>query len=125
MPINECMKIKMMILLLLGFSMVGCYYHKEELLTCTVDPATTKYSTTISTILNSYGCVSCHNSVVLSGTYDFTTHAGLKRAVDNNRLLGAINHLPGFLAMPQGGSKMSACDINKVKAWVDAGAPNN
>lgn len=119
------MKIRMIVFLLSGFVMTGCYYHTEELTNCTIDPATVKYSTTITGIINSYGCTSCHNASMLSGSYDFTTHAGLKKAVDNNRLLGAINHLPGFVEMPQGGGKMAACDIRKVKAWVDAGAPNN
>lgn len=120
------MKTKLILFLLLGFAVTGCSYNNEEdLYNCTVDPATTKYSTTIKSILNSYGCISCHSAGALSGTYDLSTHAGLKKAVDNNRLLGAINHSPGFIAMPLGGSKMSACDIRKVKAWVDAGAPNN
>lgn len=40
-------------------------------------------------------------------------------------LIGNIRHDPGFVAMPQGGGKLADCDIALIKAWVDAGAPNN
>jgi hypothetical protein len=39
--------------------------------------------------------------------------------------VGAITHAPGFTPMPQGGAKLPACEIAKIKAWVDAGSPNN
>ena len=114
------------ILLLVMVVAAGCYYdNEEELYNCTVDPATIKYSTTITTILNAYGCKGCHSGGSPSGGIDLTTHANVKTVADNGRLYGSINHDAGFVPMPQGGGKMKACDIKKVKAWIDAGAPNN
>jgi hypothetical protein len=53
------------------------------------------------------------------------TYAGVKAKVDDKRLWGAINHFDTFSPMPQGYGKMSDCDIKKVGAWINAGAPNN
>lgn len=40
-------------------------------------------------------------------------------------LVGNIRHDAGFNAMPQGGGKLTDCQIAIIKAWVDAGAPSN
>lgn len=120
------MKAKLMLLTVVLMATAGCYYdNEEELYNCSVDPATVKYSTTINTILNSYGCLGCHAGASSSGGINLASHAGIKTVADNGRLYGAINHAPGFTPMPQGGGKMNGCDIRKVKAWIDAGAPNN
>ncbi|MFN2440044.1 MAG: hypothetical protein ABR503_12650, partial [Chitinophagaceae bacterium] len=63
--------------------------------------------------------------VTQSGNISLGDYTSVKTQVNNGKLFGAINHAPGFSPMPQGANKMSQCDINKVKAWVDAGAPNN
>ena len=39
------------------------------------------------------------------------------------KLIGAIKHEPGFVAMPQSGGKLEDCDIEKMEAWIAAGAP--
>ena len=82
------------------------------------------YSTTISGIINT-NCLSCHGSGNPSGGFSLNTYAGVKAKVDDGRLFGAVIHLPGCVPMPDGGPKLSQCDINKIKAWIDAGAPNN
>ena len=122
----NAMKMKLAILLILGVTTIGCYYdNEEELYNCSVDAANIRYSTTINTILTSYGCAGCHGNIAPSDGITLTTHAGIKAVATDGRLLGAINHAPGFAPMPQGAAKMNACDIKKVKAWIDAGAPNN
>ncbi|HEX8314537.1 MAG TPA: hypothetical protein VF609_06080 [Flavisolibacter sp.] len=120
------MKRKFSLLLLLVTAATGCQYdNEEELYNCSVNAATVKYSTTINTILTSYSCIGCHSGSVPSGNVDLGSHGAIKAVADNGRLYGAINHEPGFVPMPHGGGKMNACDIRKVKAWIDAGAPNN
>ena len=104
----------------------GCYYdNEEELYNCAVDPAAIKYSTTITTILNSYGCTGCHSGGAPPRGIDLTTYAGVAGVANSGQLFGAISHSPGFIPMPQGGGKMNQCDLRKVKAWIDAGALNN
>jgi len=106
----------------------GCTYNKEEELypnTGSCDISNVRFATTLNPILQKYDCTFCHNSVTLSGNISLTNYNNVKKQVNNGRLFGAINHEPGFSQMPQGGNKMNQCDINKVKAWIDAGALNN
>jgi hypothetical protein len=88
------------------------------------DTTTVKFSTTILGIMNTK-CVGCHSGTPPQGGINFTTHAGVKAKVDDGRLWGAINHLPGYSPMPKGGQKLSDCEIKQFKKWIDAGAPNN
>ena len=84
-----------------------------------------KYSTDIAPIIRG-NCFACHSnaSASISG-FSLEGHSNLKAKVDEGRLVGAITHASGFAAMPQGGAKLSDCNINKIIAWVNAGAPNN
>jgi len=107
---------------------IGCTYNKEEELypnTGNCDTSNVRFATTINAILQKYDCSFCHNDVTLSGNINLANYNSVKAQVINGRLFGAINHEPGFSQMPQGRNKMNQCDINKVKAWIDAGAPNN
>lgn len=70
-------------------------------------------------------CVGCHNGNVSNGGINLSTHAGVQAAAGSGRLLGAIRHEAGFTPMPQGGQKLDQCDIDKIAAWVTAGALNN
>jgi hypothetical protein len=70
-------------------------------------------------------CQGCHSGAAPSAGIDLSTYAGVSAVIPNNRLVGAIEHLPGFTAMPLGGAKMSACNINQIKSWIATGALNN
>ena len=84
-----------------------------------------KYSTDIAPIIQA-NCFACHSNANASVSgFSLEGHSNLKAKVDQGRLVGAITHAAGFAAMPQGGAKLSDCNINKIIAWVNAGAPNN
>jgi hypothetical protein len=83
-----------------------------------------KFSTDISPILTST-CSGCHSGSTLNGGVNVGTYAGVKAIADNGKLIGTITHASGFKPMPDGGSKLSDCNIAKIQAWVSAGAPNN
>ena len=117
-------------LLILSFITVlisSCYYEAEEDLfppqVC--NPGTVTFSGTINGLLNSYGCTGCHVGPSPSGNFTLLNYDDVKAKVDDGKLWGAINHMPGFSPMPDGAAKMNQCDINKIRAWMDAGAPNN
>jgi len=55
------------------------------------------------------------------GSYE--TYLDAKVIVDRGRIKGAINHLDGISNMPKGEPQLEECDINRLSAWVDAGAP--
>ena len=63
---------------------------------------------------------------------DLTIHGVTQRVrvpgtleLQANRLLGSVDHAPGYSPMPKGGAQLSACDRAKLRKWVAAGAPNN
>ena len=89
--------------------------------------AVATYSGVIQPILNRYNCNSCHRAGgvgVVAGSYNYETPAGLQKAVQDGRLIGAIEHQPNFQAMPRPvGEKIAACDIARIKQWMRRGAP--
>lgn len=106
----------------------GCYYDSEDLLNpgngnCDTNGVT--YNTTVVPLLQASGCLGCHSGGAPSGNISLATHTSVKTVAQNGKLFGAINHSPGFSPMPQGGNKMSSCNIQKIKAWIDAGSINN
>ncbi len=110
--------------LFLSLAFCGCYYdHADELYGGTCETTNVTYINGISEMMNRYSCVSCHSGSVPSGNILLSTYADVKAVAASGRLWGAINHLSGFTPMPQGSNKMSQCDINKVKAWIDASTP--
>ncbi|MBX2973521.1 MAG: cytochrome c [Flavobacteriales bacterium] len=106
-------------LLMLG----GCYYDKEELLypgQCDPGDATAPgyWASNIEPIITAR-CANCHYPGGLAPG-DLRQYATVRTMVDN----GSFNQMV-FVSrsMPQGGA-LSSCDMQKLRAWVDAGAPN-
>jgi hypothetical protein len=107
--------------------LAGCYYDKEELLypqqgSC--NPVNVLYAADVKPILAS-NCYSCHSTQTALGNVVLDTHAGVQAVAANGKLAGAISHAPGFSPMPQGGSKLAECDIQKIKVWIAEGTKNN
>lgn len=90
------------------------------------DTANMKYMANVVPILQA-NCYSCHgtgsnsgsNGIVLEG------YENLQPRAASGTLLGVITHANGFPAMPQGGAKLSECNINKIRSWISHGALNN
>ncbi|RYY99847.1 MAG: hypothetical protein EOO11_03650 [Chitinophagaceae bacterium] len=117
------------VFLLSTLALGSCYYDIEEELypltaTC-ADSSAATYSATIAPLLTTYGCTGCHGSQGPSGGVTLSNWAAVKSRVDDGRLLGAVTHATGFAPMPQGAAKMSPCDLQKIKTWAAAGAPDN
>ncbi len=106
----------------------SCYRDVEEVLypsTGNCETSGVTYANTVAPLLQSNGCVGCHNGPAPSGNISLDNFNGVKAVALNGKLYGAINHSGGFSPMPQGGPKMSACNISKIKAWIDSGSVNN
>jgi cytochrome c553 len=117
----------LVVLSLVTFS--GCYYDNEAYLygktPCDVTAVT--YSVTVSTILATH-CYNCHGTATgnsSGGGIILDSYAKLKPYVTNGKLMGSINHAGGYSPMPKGATKLSSCDIQKIQAWITAGAPEN
>lgn len=82
------------------------------------------YNDAVSKIMKT-NCTGCHSTVLKSGGIDLSTFIGVEQVALNGRLLGAITHAAGYSAMPQGGNKLSDCNIRQVEKWIESGALNN
>ena len=122
------MKRHLIILSLLTLVLAGCYYDVEEQLYPATGPCETAgvtYSNTVLPLLQSNGCMGCHSGGAPSGNISLDGYNNVRTVALNGKFYGAISHSAGFSPMPQGGNKMNNCNINKIKAWIDAGAVNN
>lgn len=70
-------------------------------------------------------CAGCHNAASASGGINLDGYTNVKIYATNGKLYGSIAHLPGFVAMPQNGSKLSDCNLRVIQKWIQAGALNN
>lgn len=113
-------------LLLTMLSVSSCYYDKEEVLypDSVCDTADVRYSTTIQPVLSS-NCVSCHGGSTPSAGIKLDTYDGVSIQAANGRLWGAVSHSSNFSPMPKNANKLSACNLAKIRKWLDAGHPNN
>jgi hypothetical protein len=82
------------------------------------------YSGAVSPIMNTF-CKGCHNPASLGGGIDASTYAAVKAIAVNGKLMGSITHKTGFIAMPQGSTKLSDCRIKQIQKWMTAGSLNN
>jgi mono/diheme cytochrome c family protein len=107
----------------------GCYYDKLNEIhpvvnsndVCSETTAAT-YTASIDLILRT-SCVSCHNSNLQSGGVNLASYDKVKMAATSGKLLGAIQHSPGYQAMPPGTS-IRTCEIQKIENWVNTQMPN-
>ncbi|HJW31335.1 MAG TPA: c-type cytochrome domain-containing protein [Saprospiraceae bacterium] len=98
-------------------------------LTCDVnggscDTTSVTYSKFMVPLMSTY-CVGCHSGGNPSGGIALNSFANVQALALNGRLVGAVTWAPGFQQMPQSAAKLPSCYINKLKAWVNNGAPNN
>ena len=110
----------------------GCYYDKADLVYpstgvggANCDTANMRYSVDITSILST-NCYSCHGgNATDGGGFKLDTYQGIKNMVNNGKLFSAITHSGGASPMPKNATKLSDCNIAKIKAWIDKGAPQN
>lgn len=82
------------------------------------------YTSRVKHIMNTW-CTGCHNPSSAGGGFDLSTYNGVAVSVANNKLLGSMKHMAGFIPMPQGGDQIQTCDINAIEKWIKAGFLNN
>lgn len=127
------MKFSHIILLFLGiifFATIdsGCYYDKESELypAGLCDTATIKYTNAVRNIMQTQcAYTGCHAGYVPARGIYLTTYDGLKTIASDGRLLGCVEHQPGYSSMPKNTTKLPDCQISQLRIWVAAGAQNN
>jgi hypothetical protein len=88
------------------------------------DTLNIKFSTYVATFTKDK-CEGCHIGTNAGGGIKLTNYTEIKASVSTGKFLKSINHDAGISAMPKGVAKLPACDINKIKAWINRGALNN
>lgn len=114
----------------------SCTYDKGEQDTpkpCTdVLPATVSYALDIKPILKA-NCQKCHGENVylsLGGGNNYDLHSVLQKYARSGTLMGVLEQKDAryaavYMPRPIGAAKLPACDIERIRAWVNAGAPDN
>jgi hypothetical protein len=75
---------------------------------------------------NCFSCHSAENAPINGGGYNLEDLSTIQNAVLSGELISAIKHdNPLIPYMPQGGGKLSDCDINKFVRWKNEGVPDN
>ena len=70
-------------------------------------------------------CYGCHNQHIREGGVELLDYEDIQTAALNGSLYGTVVAEPGYVRMPYGSIPLSACSIEKIRAWVEAGAPDN
>ena len=126
-------KFKLMKILFLPVFLIlvsGCFYEHETLdkpgTTC--DTLNVTYSKSVQPIIQTW-CLGCHSNQQVSegagGGNHLEGYANLRVFALNGRLVGAVEHLPGYSPMPKYGNKLNDCDVSTIRIWVQKGALNN
>src|SRR5574339_445710 len=115
------------ILLLTAIFLGGCYYDvSQELYPSETfcDTTNITYAGKILPLIQD-NCYSCHSGSAPSGNINLDSYTGVKAQATNGKLIGTISHAEGFSPMPQGGNKLSSCEISSIQTWINNGTLNN
>lgn len=113
--------------LLLG---TACTYEVGEVVApCTDDLSAVTYATDIKPLLQA-NCYQCHSeqNKVAGGGHSWENFGQLQSYAKSGSLVAVVEQTDESyknVYMPRGGQKLSACDIERIKAWAAAGAPQN
>ena len=85
------------------------------------DTALVTFSQVVFPILDNQ-CIGCHNDARADGNVNLANYSEIKKYVDDGSLYGSITHTGGYIAMPPSLIKMSDCNIDKIRIWIENGA---
>ena len=84
------------------------------------------YSAQIVPVLKSGCTTQCHGGIGGGGGHDMTTWVGVNADVVSGKLVSSVVWDGNAQKMPLGATtKISVCDIAKIKKWAAAAGPNN
>ena len=88
------------------------------------DTSAVHYSSFVRSVIQN-NCLGCHSGSSASKGIDLSTYQGVQIYALNGQLVGGLSGAPGLVLMPQNGTKLDACTIAQIRAWVNKGAPND
>ena len=104
----------------------SCDFNSEEELYGIVDCDTTvvTWENPIQGIL-AENCVPCHNEELHYNDVRHDTYEFELIVVNDGRLDGVVNHLPGYPQMPYQLPQLPDCELLLINTWLERGAPEN
>ncbi len=91
--------------------------------TCTIDTPVS-FTSIVFPVIDKY-CKGCHSGNNPWGGIFLRDYEEIKVMADNGRLVEVISHDFGVPPMPKDQDRLLQCDIDKIRMWVEEGAPNN
>ena len=111
-------------LIISGF--ISCTFHSEEELygleQC--DTTLVTWEHPIQEIL-AENCVECHNADLHYNEVRHDVYELALIVVNDGRMNGVVNHLPGFPQMPYQRPQLPECELRLINIWIERGAPEN
>lgn len=86
------------------------------------DVADAKFSTFVQPLVQAK-CQGCHSGNSPQGGIKLASYPDIKAVALNGKLYAALTRTSNW--MPKGGAKLDDCSLQKIQAWVGAGAPQN
>ena len=88
------------------------------------DTVEVSYQIQVAEIMNTNCAFSgCHDANSKAFNIDLSSYEGAT-AVNEEQLLGSIQHSSGYIPMPQGSTQLDECSINTLQAWYNQGLAN-
>lgn len=88
------------------------------------DSVDVSFATTIMPLVQTK-CAGCHSGQFPSGGLRLENYNNVRTVAEDGRLIGTIDHQPGFTPMPVNSAKLPDCEIAQIRNWINEGAQNN
>lgn len=101
------------------------FYSEEELYGIEdCDTSIVTWEQPIRDILATH-CVACHNEDLAYNGVRHDVYELVLLVVNDGRLDGVVNHLPGYPQMPYQRPKLPDCELLLINIWLEQGAPES
>lgn len=88
------------------------------------DTVAVSFAAHIQPILSN-NCLGCHSGSVPQGGISLSSYSAVMNTVNSNRLLGSVEQIGGYSAMPKNQPRMADCNVALIRNWIAQGALNN
>ncbi|MCX6139527.1 MAG: c-type cytochrome [Candidatus Kapabacteria bacterium] len=85
-----------------------------------IDTISVRYEHRIKPLIDLY-CIGCHKRQVSGSGPILSTYARVVDEIRNGHFLQTIQHIPGYVPMPPGRTRVSDRDLDLIKSWVAHG----
>lgn len=115
---------KFALLSILGLSLALASCKKDNVITYDCTGITPTYTADVKALMDNKCATSgCHSANAKADGKDFSSYSAVKSYASKSSFMGSMQHLSGYKAMPQGGSKLSDTELKTISCWISNGTP--